>query len=66
MIQTESRKVPIPGIRSGTSVGGTWTYVHQSSMNANILTLPGRFLDAETGIEILKKFLDTPFEGGRH
>ena len=38
----------------------------RSHNNANILTLPGRFLDVETGIEILKKFLDTPFEGGRH
>jgi ribose 5-phosphate isomerase B len=38
----------------------------RSHNNANILTLPGRFLDAETGIEILKKFLNTPFEGGRH
>jgi len=38
----------------------------RSHNNANILALPGRFLDAETGIKILKKFLDTPFEGGRH
>ncbi|MCP4311732.1 MAG: ribose 5-phosphate isomerase B [Bacteroidetes bacterium] len=38
----------------------------RSHNNANILTLPGRFVDAETGIEILKRFLDTPFEGGRH
>ena len=38
----------------------------RSHNNANILTLPGRFLDPETGIEILKKFLQTPFEGGRH
>jgi ribose 5-phosphate isomerase B len=38
----------------------------RSHNNANILTLPGRFLDAETGIKILKKFLQTPFEGGRH
>lgn len=38
----------------------------RSHNNANILTLPGRFLDEETGIEILKKFLNTPFEGGRH
>lgn len=38
----------------------------RSHNNANILTLPGRFLDPESGIEILRKFLDTPFEGGRH
>ena len=38
----------------------------RSHNNANILALPGRFLDAETGIEIAKKFLETEFEGGRH
>ena len=38
----------------------------RSHNNANILTLPGRFLDAKTGIEILERFLHTPFEGGRH
>ena len=34
--------------------------------NANILCLPGRFLSEEKGIEILKDFLNTKFEGGRH
>jgi ribose 5-phosphate isomerase B len=34
--------------------------------NANILCLPGRFLTDEEGIEILKTFLETEFEGGRH
>lgn len=34
--------------------------------NANILCLPGRFLDKNEGIEILKTFLTSKFEGGRH
>jgi len=34
--------------------------------NANVLCLPGRFLSDEEGIEILKTFLETSFEGGRH
>jgi ribose 5-phosphate isomerase B len=34
--------------------------------NANILCLPGRFLSEEEGVEILKTFLETKFEGGRH
>lgn len=38
----------------------------RSHNNANILTLPGRFLDSETGIEVLRTFLETSFEGGRH
>lgn len=34
--------------------------------NANILCLPGRFLSEKEGIDILKTFLETKFEGGRH
>ena len=34
--------------------------------NANILTLPARFLKESKGLEILKTFLKTQFEGGRH
>ncbi len=34
--------------------------------NANILSLPGRFLDFEFAYKLVKIFLDTPFEGGRH
>ena len=34
--------------------------------NANILSLPGRFLEEEEIYEILVTFLNTPFDGGRH
>ncbi|HET7458533.1 MAG TPA: ribose 5-phosphate isomerase B, partial [Gemmatimonadaceae bacterium] len=34
--------------------------------DANVLVLPARFLSEEEGEKILKTFLDTPFEGGRH
>jgi ribose 5-phosphate isomerase B len=34
--------------------------------NANICSLPARFIDNKTAEEIVVKFLDTPFEGGRH
>ncbi len=34
--------------------------------NANILSLPGRFVNMELGMEIALKFLNTEFEGGRH
>lgn len=34
--------------------------------NANILTLPARFISIEEGLEIVKVFLTTDFEGGRH
>ncbi len=34
--------------------------------DANVLCLPGRELDASQLAVILKAWLDTPFEGGRH
>jgi ribose 5-phosphate isomerase B len=34
--------------------------------DANILVLPSRFVSDEEGLEILRRFLTTPFEGGRH
>lgn len=34
--------------------------------NANILSLPVRFISEETAVESVQLFLSTPFEGGRH
>ena len=34
--------------------------------NANVLVLPARFIDTVTAINIVEKFLSTPFDGGRH
>jgi ribose 5-phosphate isomerase B len=34
--------------------------------DANVLVLPARFITNEDGIAILKAWLTTPFEGGRH
>jgi ribose 5-phosphate isomerase B len=34
--------------------------------NANICSLPARFISEETAYRILDEFLSTPFEGGRH
>lgn len=34
--------------------------------NANILTLPARFITEETALDIVEVFLNTDFEGGRH
>ncbi len=38
----------------------------RSHNDANIICLPGRFLEKDTAIEILRVFLDTAFDGGRH
>lgn len=34
--------------------------------NANILAIPVRFVSKEVALEMVKAFLDTEFEGGRH
>ena len=34
--------------------------------DANVLVLPARFLDEPAGVAILRTWLTTPFEGGRH
>jgi len=38
----------------------------RSHNNANILCLPGRFMDKQTTIKILENYFSTDFEGGRH
>ena len=34
--------------------------------NANILCIPARFLSKEEALQIVKSFIETNFEGGRH
>ena len=34
--------------------------------NANILSLPARFIAIPQALEMVKVFINTPFEGGRH
>lgn len=34
--------------------------------DANVMVMPGRFIQADLAKECVEKFLDTPFEGGRH
>ncbi len=38
----------------------------RSHNDANVLVLPARFVSEADAEQILKNFLDTPFEGGRH
>ncbi|MDX1478136.1 MAG: RpiB/LacA/LacB family sugar-phosphate isomerase [Saprospiraceae bacterium] len=34
--------------------------------NANVLSIPARFVNEATALAMVKTFIDTPFEGGRH
>ena len=55
-----------PGIRATLCWRPEIATLARSHNDANILCLPGRFIDPETTIEVLKVFLETPFDGGRH
>lgn len=42
------------------------TELARAHNNANILAIPARFVSENLAIEMVKVFLNTPFEGGRH
>lgn len=55
-----------PGVRAALCWNEDITRLARQHNNANILSLPGRFLDFEYACELVKIFLQTEFEGGRH
>jgi len=42
------------------------TQLSRMHNDANILSLPGRFIDFNLALLMVEVFLNTPFEGGRH
>ncbi len=54
------------GIRGALCWSKEQAQLARAHNNANILSLPGRFLEEEEIYDILVTFLNTPFEGGRH
>ena len=55
-----------PEIRSALCWNPELSSLARQHNNANILSLPARFVTNETAVEIAKVFLSTDFEGGRH
>lgn len=55
-----------PGIRSAICWNNKIAELARSHNNANICSLPARFISEREAIEIIKIFLKTDFEGGRH
>jgi len=53
-------------IRSAVCWSEDISRLARSHNDANICALPGRFLTEAEAILIVKTFLSTPFEGGRH
>jgi ribose 5-phosphate isomerase B len=54
------------GVRAALAWSPEIAKLAREHNDANVLVLPARFLSDDDGVAILKSFLDTPFEGGRH
>lgn len=54
------------GVRSALCWSVEIVKLAREHNNANILSLPVRFITEEAALESVKVFLSTPFEGGRH
>ena len=54
------------GIRAALCWGEEITKLARQHNDANIISIPARFMSLEKSIVIIKIFLTEPFEGGRH
>jgi ribose 5-phosphate isomerase B len=54
------------GIRAALCWDESIARLSRAHNDANVLVLPGAFLSPSAAVAILRIFLDTPFEGGRH
>ena len=55
-----------PKIRAALCSNTTYAALARKHNDANVLVLAGRFLNKQKAIRIIKVFLTTNFEGGRH
>jgi ribose 5-phosphate isomerase B len=55
-----------PHVRAAVAWNAEVAKLAREHNDANVLVVPARFVTEEEGVEILKTWLDTPFEGGRH
>ena len=54
------------GIRAALCWSEEITKLARQHNDANIISIPARFMPLETSTQIIKTFLTEPFEGGRH
>ena len=55
-----------PGVRAARCAGLFDAIMSRRHNNANVLVLGGRVVGDVLALEIVKAWLETPFEGGRH
>lgn len=54
------------GVRAAVAWSPEIAELARKHNDANVLVLPARFVSEEDGVRILKTWLETEFEGGRH
>lgn len=54
------------GVRSALCWNNEICKLSREHNNANILSIPARYVSIEEAIEMVEIFINTPFEGGRH
>jgi ribose 5-phosphate isomerase B len=55
-----------PGVRAAVTWSPEVAELARSHNDANVLVVPARMVTDDAAVSILHKWLDTPFEGGRH
>lgn len=55
-----------PGVRAALAWEPEIGELSRRHNDSNILVLPARFMSEEQGVQTMKAWLDTKFEGGRH
>lgn len=55
-----------PGIRAAVCTSAELAEAARKHNDANVLALGARFIDPGDALEIVDRFLETDFEGGRH
>ena len=56
----------VPGVRASSITSVPFAELFRQHNNGNVVCLSGRFVDVEDNEAIVKAFLTTDFEGGRH
>ena len=56
----------IRGVRAALAVNEEEVKLTRLHNNANVLTFGARFIGLDTAKKLMRLFLETPFEGGRH
>lgn len=56
----------VSGVRASSITSPAFADLFRQHNNGNVVCLSGRFVDLEVNKQIVKTFLTTEFEGGRH